>query len=560
MRVFVKRYFFLLFFIFLFPVNVNSHTSENISIGILAKRGKEIALKRWQPLAGYLEQQLPGHHFTISPLDFDSIANAVANHDIDFLFVNPGIYIELEVNYGVRPIATVRTLRGEYGVTLFSSLLITLANRTDIHTLQDLQGKRFMAVSANSLGGWLMAKRELKLSGIDTEHDFKSFSFAGNHDEVVKNILQGTVDAGTVRSDTLENMSKDNLLDIREIKVIHGNKVHFNFEIGEKDFPFPHSTDIYPEWPMVKLAATPDELADKVAIALLSMADDNEATRQAGIKGWDIARNYQSVHDLYRDLRLGPYRNIEHMHLGDVWGKYWSTIIPVILLFGALCCFLFILLRLRSKLLKANHHITHMAMHDPLTGLPNRRLFRTLAYNTLSQAEREGWKVYLLLIDLDGFKAVNDTHGHEYGDEILLQVSNRIRSAFPVDKDPATSHRNGSTVMHNNTVSRGILRAEDIVARHGGDEFLSMLIHIEQPENAFAIADRIVKSIEIPFTTFGKQISIGASIGISVYPDDEDNLDGLIKKADLAMYKVKKGGKGTFQKYTASFDEHDPST
>ncbi len=126
-------------------------------------------------------------------------------------------------------------------------------------------------------------------------------------------------------------MSKDNLLDIRQIKVIHGDKVHFNFGIGEKDFPFPHSTDIYPEWPMVKLANTPDELADKDAIALLSMEGNNQATKLAGIKGWDIARNYQPVHDLYRDLRLGPYRKIAHMNLEDVWIKYWPTITSFII-------------------------------------------------------------------------------------------------------------------------------------------------------------------------------------------------------------------------------------
>ena len=550
--VLMKWYIFFLCFTFVVLADVKSHASENVTIGILAKRGEEITLKRWQPLAEYLDEQLPGYHFSISPLDFDTISNVVASHAIDFLFVNPGIYVELEVNFGVRPIATVRGLRGEHGVTLFSGLIITLANRTDIDTFQDLRGKSFMAVKENSLGGWLMAKRELESSGIDTKSDFKSFSYGGTHDEVVKQILLGTVDAGTVRSDTLEYMVKDNLLDSGQIKVIHGDKVHFNFGIGEKDFPFLHSTDIYPEWPMVKLTNTPDELADKVAIALLSMEEGNQATQLAGIKGWDIARNYQPVHDLYRDLRLGPYRKIDHMNLGDVWIKYWPTITSFVIVLAALCFFLLIFIRLRSKLLKANHHITHMAMHDPLTGLPNRRMFRALADNVLSQAQREGWKVYLLLIDLDEFKAVNDIYGHEYGDEVLQQVSNRIRFVLPEDECTETSSAPDMTGLQRKIIAEGGLRGGDIVARYGGDEFLSMLIHVEKAEDSNSIADRIVKSIGTPFDVFGDRISIGASIGISVYPDDGTSLEKLINKADKAMYEVKNNGKGASKKYEHS--------
>jgi len=82
-------------------------------------------------------------------------------------------------------------------------------------------------------------------------------------------------------------------------------------------------------------------LADKVAIALLSMEENNQVTKLAGIKGWDIARNYQPIHDLYRDLRLGPYRKIAHKHFEDVWVKYWPTITSFMLLLLGLCGFLF---------------------------------------------------------------------------------------------------------------------------------------------------------------------------------------------------------------------------
>ncbi len=160
--------------------------------------------------------------------------------------------------------------------------------------------------------------------------------------------------------------------------------------------------------------------------------------------------------------------------------------------------------------------------------------------------------MYLLLIDLDEFKAVNDTYGHEYGDEVLRQVGNRIRFVLPADERTETSPCNYMTGLRTKTIAEGSLRAGDIVARHGGDEFLSMLIHVEKSENALSITDRMVKSIGTPFDVFGTQIYIGASIGVSIYPDNGVCLEELIKKADKAMYGVKKNGKGASRKYENS--------
>lgn len=112
-----------------------------MTVGILAKRGKQVTIKRWQTLAQYLDKEMPGYHFEILPLDFKSVSNAVANHEADFFLINPGIFVELEIKYGVRPIATVRTLRAEKGVSLFSGLIITRADRTDIQTFDNLRGK-----------------------------------------------------------------------------------------------------------------------------------------------------------------------------------------------------------------------------------------------------------------------------------------------------------------------------------------------------------------------------------------------------------------------------------
>ena len=539
-------------FCFIFPVlfifSCPLLASEDVTIGVLANRGKEKALTSWQPLADYLSREIPDHIFKIQPLDFQDVSGVVRDAKVDFLLVNSGLYIQLEYDYGVRPIATLRANHGESGTSLFAGLIITRADRTDIRSFWDLKGKHFMAVDPDSLGGWLMAKRELMIQGIDPERDFATLDFVGTHDGVVKKVLSGTADAGAVRFDTLEHMAEENLINLREFRVIQGSRPKSNFDILEKEFPFPHSTDIYPEWPMAKLLGTPDNLATKVAIALLKMSSQEDAAKRANVMGWDIARNYQPVHELYRELRLGPYRVIKNLRAMDVWQNYWPIIMAVSAFLSILCIMIFILLHLRGRLVKANKKITHMAMHDPLTLLPNRRMFRFLADSAFAQAKREGWHVYLLLIDLDGFKAVNDNYGHENGDEVLRQVGRRLRHAMPgfySNKD--IPHNFSSIEERRNTT--GTFRAEDHIARHGGDEFLSLLIHVTQDAHAEAIAQRIIGTIQHPIDIGGTQVSVGASIGISVYPNDGENFEELTRTADLAMYDVKISGKGTYKFY-----------
>ena len=366
-------------------------------------------------------------------------------------------------------------------------------------------------------------------------------------------ILSGKVDAGAVRFDTLGHMVEEHLIDLGTIRVIQGDRPKSNLNIIEKEFPFPHSTDIYPEWPMAKLLGTPDNLATKVAIALLKMSSQEEAAKRANIMGWDIARNYQPVHELYRELRLGPYRVIKNLRAIDVWQNYWPIIMSASAFLSIICIMLFILLHLRGRLVKANKEITHMAMHDPLTLLPNRRMFRFLAESAFAQAKREGWLVFFFLIDLDGFKAVNDTYGHESGDEVLRQVSRRLRHVMPNFNCNKDIPHNFSSIEERKNAD-GYFRAEDHIARHGGDEFLSLLIHVTQKAHAEAIAQRIIDTIQHPIDIGGTQVSVGASIGISVFPNDGENFEELARTADLAMYDVKISGKGTYKFYRKDLD------
>jgi diguanylate cyclase (GGDEF)-like protein/PAS domain S-box-containing protein len=170
----------------------------------------------------------------------------------------------------------------------------------------------------------------------------------------------------------------------------------------------------------------------------------------------------------------------------------------------------------------AEQHLEFLANFDPLTGLPNRRLFFDRIGQSLLNAKRQEHLVGLLYLDLDRFKDVNDSFGHAVGDLLLQQVSERLAQA---------------------------LRLSDSVARMGGDEFTIILTKIVELEDAAIVAQRIVGSLTRPFMLEGHPVSIGVSIGIGIYPIDGEDPDTLLKKADTAMYRAKGAGSNLFRYY-----------
>jgi two-component system sensor histidine kinase TtrS len=292
---------------------------EMVKIGVLAYRGKAQAMRMWSPTAQYLTSRIPGYTFTIVPLDFHEMGPAVGGGDIDFVVTNTSFYVELESQYGVSRIATMQNKQNSSFYTLFGGVIFCRADRQDIHDLRDLKRKTFVAVEETSLGGWQAAWREFKAAGVDPYRDFKRLEFANTHDAVVYAVRDGTADAGTVRTDTLERMQDAGLIDISIFRIL--NQQH------EKDFHFALSTQLYPEWPFAKIKDTPDDLAQDVVIALLQLRPGDPAAKAAHITSWTIPLNYQPVHDLLKELRLGPYRDYGKMTLSGVVREYWPWIL-----------------------------------------------------------------------------------------------------------------------------------------------------------------------------------------------------------------------------------------
>ncbi|MEN4547942.1 putative bifunctional diguanylate cyclase/phosphodiesterase [Pantoea agglomerans] len=170
----------------------------------------------------------------------------------------------------------------------------------------------------------------------------------------------------------------------------------------------------------------------------------------------------------------------------------------------------------------------HLAFHDVLTGLPNRALVEDRLTQALALATRHDQRVALLLIDLDRFKTINDTHGHHAGDELIIAVAQRL--------------------------SR-IVRASDTVGRIGGDEFIVVMPDVDNIGQLHSLAQRIIDELSEPFTLFGSDVWSGASIGLALAPKDGVDRLELMRKADIALYEAKSGGRGTYRQFERAMDE-----
>lgn len=164
----------------------------------------------------------------------------------------------------------------------------------------------------------------------------------------------------------------------------------------------------------------------------------------------------------------------------------------------------------------------HVAQHDPLTGLPNRVLLYEHACHLLPAMRRGQSHAAFLFVDLDRFKPINDTYGHDVGDAVLKEVANRLTAS---------------------------VRGEDLVGRLGGDEFVAVLAHIHGEEDASMIASHILDHLGKPYLAEGIELRVSPSIGISLFPQDGDRVEELIKRADMAMYSAKQSGRNNFRFY-----------
>ena len=176
---------------------------------------------------------------------------------------------------------------------------------------------------------------------------------------------------------------------------------------------------------------------------------------------------------------------------------------------------------------RVNSELNSLASHDPLTNLANRSLFNKELGKAIEDAIVNNKKIAVMFLDLDRFKLINDTFGHNVGDKLLVQISKRLRT---------------------------VLREEDIVCRMGGDEFTFLISNVDSEEEAAKIADKILESLQEKYILEEQEFNISASMGVAFYPEDGNESETLLKKADIAMYRAKENGKSNYQFFNNDMD------
>lgn len=254
--------------------------------------------------------------------------------------------------------------------------------------------------------------------------------------------------------------------------------------------------------------------------------------------GWDGVRRFVGVRPLFGFPLVVVVGQAETEVLAPVRARASRYMMRASV--GSIAFFLFLLalgwtrwkleqIREREQEAQVAHarYVEHMAYHDSLTGLPNRSFFSKLLGDRIQKARRYGRKFAVLFMDLDRFKRINDTLGHDTGDELLEQVGERLKNT---------------------------LRKSDTVARMGGDEFVVLVPELDKRAEAATVAQKILASMAQPFKLMEQEFTVTASIGISLYPQDGEDEQTLMKHADLAMYRAKDEGRNDFRFYSGELE------
>jgi diguanylate cyclase (GGDEF)-like protein len=273
---------------------------------------------------------------------------------------------------------------------------------------------------------------------------------------------------------------------------------------------------------------------------LVPPTDQLEVTALLATNPWDNVRRYTSAQQLY-DFPVAVTVGLSaDEQLATVQRNQRVYLERAAIASGLLVLFATLLGRLSWQLARGRERenearlnyaqrIEYLAYHDGLTALPNRSLFHKLLSQSISQAQRHSRQLAVAFIDLDRFKQINDTLGHEAGDQLLKEVAVRLKDC---------------------------LRDSDIVARLGGDEFVVLLTELTAEHYAATVAQKIVAAIAKPFILAGQDFRVTASIGVAMYPQDGLDELTLTKHADVAMYQSKEDGRNTFQFYSEKMNEN----
>lgn len=618
------------------PIISYGENIREFNIGVLSFDNKNQTHNKWTSLKNYLDDFLDDYNFNIVPLFYGEMEVAIENKEIDFVFTNPGHFIELKNKYGLSGAIATLIEKDDSGLVYeFGGVIFTKADKEYINKIEDLKGKKISAVSNSSLGGYQASAYELYKHKIDLGRDVE-FVFTGMpHSNSVLNVIEGRADAGFVRTGVLEAMIKEGILKEDDIKIL-GRK-------NNESFDYFLSTDLFPEWPFASLGHVPIDVSKNVAAALLQLKEDSIYAIEMDIYGFNVPSNYLPVENLMRSLRLAPFNEPVSLSFKDIWDAYNTYIITFILM-AIFLLVIFIIKSISSKeinkintdlknakeemkkekeLLKTTlysigdgviatdsqgniemmnciaenisgwkiedakglsfekvfsivngftgricecpvkkvlktgeiveleddtiligrdgrrvpiedsaapildsrsnikgvvvvfrdctdkeerqENIKYLSYHDQLTGLYNRffleeEIRRLDVFRNLP--------LTIMVLDVNGLKLVNDSFGHEKGDQLLKEVANILKEQC---------------------------RKDDIIGRTGGDEFLILLPNTNMESSEY-IMNRIYKALENKVID---NFIVSVSIGYAIKENIDESINDILYLAEDNMYSRK---------------------
>lgn len=489
--------------------------TKQIRVGVTAFRDKLVTINEWQPTMAFLESHIPGVRFEVVPLNMPEFESELRAKSLDFLITNPQHYIAVESKFSVSRIATLVKSEGGQIVNQFGGVIFTRADRNDIQELHDIRNKRIVATDKTSFAGYLIQYDELLEHGVNLEKE-PHLAFLGfPQDLSVRAVLERRADVGFARSGLLESMVREGKLDLSQIKVLHQQTQH--------NFPFLLSSRLYPEWPLAAAPHVSIDISNQVVAALLLMPANSDAARSGRYYRWSTPVEYLSVQSLMQRRHIYPFDTTEPITLQAAVREYAVPLFLASLIVAmGLALLYWRTLGLNQALLESRMALKDLAHHDALTGLPNRNLLDDRLDQALAQARRENHAVALCMLDLDGFKPINDKLGHDTGDRVLKDVARRIKTS---------------------------LREGDTVARFGGDEFVILLNGYGDAEALGEIVQRIISSISEELD-YCQGLRVMASVGVSIWGADAQDATSLLRHADEAMYQAKAAGGNRYLRFT----------
>ena len=312
----------IIYFLLTFLCSTSLFAQKDIKIGVFAYNGVEFASSRWDKTIEAIDKAIPEYNVKALYLTgIDKVRESVRDSEVDFVLTNPTAYARLENEYGISRVATLINTRKDGGLTQFSSVFFTKADRDDIKSIKDFIGKSIMGVNKEGFGGWQMAHKELLDNGIDPYKSCKVF-FApdGIKTTVVYSVLAGKADIGTVRTGHLEKLIRKNKIKKSDYKLIG---------LKNDGFPLPHSTGLYPEWPFATMPHTDLKVSNAMVKALLNIKSSDMAAKAGNYTGWTVPLDYAPIHDILIELKAKPYEHYGEVTLDSIWKEFKYVVIAL---------------------------------------------------------------------------------------------------------------------------------------------------------------------------------------------------------------------------------------